>query len=57
MGSRLALQSTDLNSSPIDQLVTTCLVGGLLKGEILGSMNPKRTNNLPGGAYGSQVRG
>ena len=28
------------------QLVTTSLVGRLLKGEVLGSRNAKRTNNL-----------
>ncbi|WZZ08216.1 hypothetical protein YC2023_094137 [Brassica napus] len=35
------------NTPPPDQLVTACLVGELLKGEVLGSSNAKRINNLP----------
>ncbi|KAF3485942.1 hypothetical protein F2Q69_00055110 [Brassica cretica] len=41
-----------------DQLVTTCPVGVLLKGEVLGSSDAKRTNNLPVDveAFSSMVR-
>ncbi|KAF2576932.1 hypothetical protein F2Q68_00006365 [Brassica cretica] len=52
------LPSTEPNLSPVSpklppgQLVTTCHVGGLLKGEVLGSRNAKRTNNLHEGSLG-----
>ena len=41
------------------QLVTNCPVGELLKGEVLGSSNAKRINNLPVDmkAFPSMVRG
>ena len=40
------------------QLVTSCPVGELLKGEVLGSSNAKRINKLHGGvSEGSHVRG
>ena len=40
------------------QSVTACLVGNLLKDEILDSSNAKRINNLHGGvSEGAHVRG
>lgn len=35
-----------MTTRPVDQLVTTRPIRVLLKGEVLGSTNAKRTNNL-----------